>query len=249
MRVSQRRCGRGEHPLRAILVHGMGRTAVSQMWLAARLRRRGVKVSLFSYSATFNTFDATVKRLAEFIEKRSVKDTCVLVGHSLGCVLIRSALAELRGAAPSACFFLAPPSKASRAAKAFRSSAIYRAFNGEMGQFLGDPSFMDSLPIPTIPTRVYAGNKGPRGRHSPFGLEPNDGILAVSETPLYEGQSIIEVPMIHTFIMNSRSVLEDILEAARTGDIRRPDQDVGSHDGGRSAASTGGNKAAKKRPC
>jgi len=201
--------------MRAILVHGMGRTAASQIWLAARLCRRGIKVSLFSYSATFGTFDDTVRRLSEFIRKRSGHDGFILVGHSLGCVLIRSALPGLQGPEPQACFFLAPPSKASRAAKAFRDTPLYRALNGEMGQLLSDPAFMESLPVPKVPTRVYAGNKGLRGKHSPFGLEPNDGILAVSETPLFEGQSIIELPMIHTFIMNSQRVLDDIVEVAR----------------------------------
>ncbi len=203
------------HPVRAILVHGMGRTAASQVWLAARLCKRGIKVSLFSYSATLGAFDGTVRRLVKFIEGRSENDTFILVGHSLGCVLIRSALPELRGAAPHACFFLAPPSKASRAAKAFRDTRLYRAMNGEMGQLLSDSAFMASLPIPSVPTRVYAGTKGPRGKHSPFGLEPNDGILAVSETPLFEGQAVTEIPMLHTFIMNSQRVLDDIVDVAQ----------------------------------
>ncbi len=200
--------------MRAILVHGMGRTAASLLWLAARLCRRGIKVSLFSYSATFGTLDDTVRRLSDFIQKWSEDDDFILVGHSLGCVLIRSALLVPYERAPRACFFLAPPSKVSRAAKAFREFPLYRAWNGEMGQLLSDAAFMESLPVPKVPTRVYAGNKGPQGTHSPFGLEPNDGILAVSETALYEGQPIIEIPMIHTFIMNSQRVLDDIVEVA-----------------------------------
>lgn len=202
--------------MRAILVHGMGRTAASQLWLAARLCRHGVKVSLFSYSATLGTYAGTVQRLIGFIQKRNQNEAFVLVGHSLGCVLIRSALPELGGREPLACFFLAPPSKASRAAKAFRNSPFYCVLNGEIGQLLGEPAFMASLPIPKVPMKVYAGNKGLRGKHSPFGFEPNDGILAVAEIPLFEGQSIIELPMLHTFIMNSRQVLDDILEVANS---------------------------------
>lgn len=203
--------------MRAILVHGMGRTAASQLWLAAGLCRHGIKVSLFSYSATFGVFDDTVHRLAEFVQARGGKGSFVLVGHSLGCVLIRAALPQLQNSAPLACFFLAPPSQASRTAKAFRDSTLYRALNGEMGQLLSDPAFMAALPVPSVPMRVYAGTKGFRGKRSPFGEEPNDGILAVSETPLFEGQPVIEVPKIHTFIMNSRRVLEDIVELAHAG--------------------------------
>lgn len=72
---------------------------------------------------------------------------------------------------------------------------------------------MAALPIPSVPVRIYAGTSGPRGALSPFGNEPNDGILTVSETAL-GAFPVIQVPALHTFIMNSRIVADDIVAHA-----------------------------------
>jgi hypothetical protein len=85
-----------------------------------------------------------------------------------------------------------------------------------MGQSLADADFMNALPLPTAPTMVYAGTGGPRGRWSPFAGKPNDGVLAVTETQL-PGALTRLVPAIHTFIMNSRVVAEDIVRT--TGEL------------------------------
>lgn len=57
--------------MRVILVHGMGRSPLSQMILGMRLRARGFAVSYFGYSATFSSFDATVARLVAKLRARS----------------------------------------------------------------------------------------------------------------------------------------------------------------------------------
>mgnify|MGYP006915170926 CR=1 FL=1 len=74
---------------------------------------------------------------------------------------------------------------------------------------------MSSLPVPKVPTRIYAGTAGPRGRLSPFGNEPNDGILTVKETEI-PGIPIVHVRALHTFIMNARIVADDIVAHALT---------------------------------
>lgn len=200
--------------MRAILVHGMGRTPASQLVLAARLRRAGMRVGLFGYS-TIRAFDDTVARLAARVETVVAGEPFILIGHSLGCVLIRATLPSLT-VRPLACFFLAPPNRAARAARHFASNKLYRLFTGESGQHLADERFMASLPVPDMPVRIYAGVSGPRGRLSPFRGEENDGILAVSETELQAPNAVVvRVPSIHTLIMNSALVARDIVATSR----------------------------------
>jgi len=74
---------------------------------------------------------------------------------------------------------------------------------------------MESLPVPGVPTKIYAGIAGPRGRYSPFGVEPNDGVLTVKETFL-PSVPIQTIPSIHTFIMNSKVVTQDIVRIAKS---------------------------------
>ena len=198
--------------MKALLVHGMGRSPASQLLLALRLERAGIRTHLFGYS-TLASFNGTVARLAARAALVSGSHPFILIGHSLGSVLIRAALPVLSPRGPSACFFLAPPSTACRAARHFSRQRLFRLLTGEAGRHLADEAFMAALPIPSVPVRMYAGTSGPRGALSPFGNEPNDGILAVSETAL-GAFPVIEVPALHTFIMNSRIVADDIVAHA-----------------------------------
>ena len=195
--------------MKALLVHGMGRSPASQLLLSLRLERAGIRTHLFGYS-TLASFNCTVARLAARAALVSGSHPFLLIGHSLGSVLIRAALPLLSPRSPSACFFLASPSTACRAARYFSRQRLFRLFTGEAGRHLADAAFMSALPIPSVPTRIYAGTAGPCGALSPFGNEPNDGILTVSETAL-ELFPVIPVPALHTFIMNSRVVADDIV--------------------------------------
>ncbi len=199
--------------MRAILVHGMGRTPASMLILATRLRVFGIRPKLFAYSAASEKFDACAHRLQSFIEKHAEGEQFILVGHSLGTVLTRAVLPELFHK-PSACFFLAPPTHACAVARRCAPHRIYQLLTGEMGQLLASPQFMNQLPVPDVPTKIYAGTGGPRGRYSPFGEAPNDGVLAVSETHL-PSIPLQTIPALHTFIMNAKVVALDIGRLAK----------------------------------
>ena len=206
--------------VRAILVHGMGRTPLSQLVLASRLRAAGIRVQLFGYSA-FRPFATSVQRLVQRIHALERDDRFVLVGHSLGCLLIRASLAHLSEFQPAACFLLAPPNRVSKAARFFGRNPLYRFLTRDAGRLLGDEAFMNALPVPHGPLRIYAGTAGYSGAHSPF-HEANDGILTVSETCLVSSSPPVLVPALHTFIMNSAAVAADIV--ATVDSLQRSDR-------------------------
>ncbi len=199
--------------MRAILVHGMGRSPASMLILAARLRILGIRPKLFSYFAAFEKFGSCTNRLRHFIEKHTAEEPFILVGHSLGTVLTRAILPELIHK-PTACFFLAPPAHACMAARRCAPRRLYQLLTGEMGQLLASAQFMDSLPVPNVPTKIYAGTGGRRGRYSPFGNEPNDGVLTVSETCL-PSIPLQRLPALHTFIMNAKVIAQDVEKVTR----------------------------------
>ncbi len=196
----------------AILIHGMGRTPIAMSLLAARLRASNIRPHLFGYSVTFERWEECVQRFECFITKRVKTHEYIIVGHSLGTVLTRAALPRLIHK-PAACFLLAPPTQACKAARHFAPYRLARLLGGEMAQLLADQQFMESIPPTGVPTKIYAGTAGPRGRYSPFGEEPNDSVLTVKETML-PNVSIQTLPVLHTFIMNSRVVTQDIVEIA-----------------------------------
>src|SRR5260370_32343761 len=106
---------------------------------------------------------------------------------------------------------MAPPNRLPSAARYFAPKRLYRLLTGESGQLISREVFMAALPVPEGPVRVYAGTAGYRGWLSPFRDEPNDGVLAVSETALSPAHIPMLVPTLHTFIMNSEAVANDIV--------------------------------------
>ena len=201
----------------AILIHGMGRTPAAMSILAARLQANHIRPHLFGYSVTFERWDECIQRFGNFIEKRAKTNDYIIVGHSLGTVLTRAALPRLIHK-PTACFFLAPPTQVCKAARNFAHRRLIQLFMGDIGRVLADKQFMESLPVPGVPTKIYAGVAGPRGRYSPFGEEPNDGLLTVKETFLPR-VPLQTVPALHTFIMNSKMVTQDIVRIAKSRSI------------------------------
>lgn len=207
----------GEMKMDAVLIHGMGRTPVAMSVLAARLRASHIQPHLFGYSVTFERWDECIQRLEHFIEKHVKTNDYIIIGHSLGTVLTRATLPGLIHK-PMACFFLAPPTRVCKAARIFARGRLVQLLMGEIGQVLTDKQFMESLPLPGVPTKIYAGIGGPRGRYSPFGEEPNDGVLTVKETFL-PSVPMQTVPTIHPLIMNSKIVTQDIVRIAKSNSM------------------------------
>jgi hypothetical protein len=203
-----------ETQMNAILIHGMGRTPIAMSILAARLRRSNIRPHLFGYSVTFERWDECIQRLETFITRRIKTNEYIIIGHSLGSVLTRATLPKLIHK-PAACFFLASPTQVCKAARSFAHHRFAKLLTGEIGQLLANKQFMESLPLTGVPTKIYAGTGGPRGRYSPFGEEPNDGVLTVKET-LLPSVPMQTIPTIHTFIMNSKVITQDIVKITKS---------------------------------
>ena len=88
----------------------------------------------------------------------------------------------------------------------------FRLFARECGRFLATPPEL-LPPLPVLAT-VIAGTGGPRGRFWPFGDEANDGIVAVAEAAIEHAQ-VVQLPVLHTVMMDSLAVRDRILAAFR----------------------------------
>jgi pimeloyl-ACP methyl ester carboxylesterase len=206
-------------PIVVLLVHGMGRTSLSMRRLGRALRQAGHDVQYARYVVTIEGLDRMVDRLHARMQRLADGgQPYLVVGHSLGGVLAR--LAFERSPAlprlPEHLIMLGPPNRPPRIARKLRRFWPYRLINGEVGQLLADPGFVAALPVPCIPYTIVAGTGGRRGRWSPFGNEPNDGLVAVSETRCTPEDTVIEVPARHTFMMNHpvvRKVIREIVDS------------------------------------
>jgi Alpha/beta hydrolase family len=192
--------------MNVLLVHGLWRTPLSFLRLVYRLREWGYRTEHFGYAAVAQRYDAIVARLTARLEGLSAAGPYAVIGHSLGGILLRSSLPLLAAPPPRHFLMLGTPNRPPRLARVFGARWAYRRLLGECGVNLASPAFYAALPPPQVPYTVVAGTAGPRGRWSPFGDEPNDGIVAVSETRIADSDPIVLLPVTHTFMMSNAGV-------------------------------------------
>jgi len=200
--------------MKVLLAHGLARTPVSFAILARRLRRAGHRPETFGYVAFAQKHDRILTRLAVRLRRLAVEGEPVgLIGHSMGGLLIREALARVPELEVRHFIMLGVPNRPPRLADRASGWWTFRLFTGEAGRRLADPAWFESLPPLRVPYTIIAGTRGWRGAVGPFPGEPNDGIVAVSETLVAEGDRPVELPVLHTFMMNDREATRLILVA------------------------------------
>ncbi len=207
---------RSTFPMRTLLVHGLGRTPVSLFGVSAALRHARHRTRFFGYSPTFESVPRISNRLVNLLRALAQrKEPVGLVGHSLGGLLLRRALAEVPELRVHHLVFLGTPQAVPRAARlAWRWFPPFRILARGCAQLLTSADTFASLPALKVPFTIIAGTAGPRGRFSPFHDEPNDGLVAVSETRITEAEPIL-LPVLHTIMMDAPAVREHIVRLMR----------------------------------
>jgi Alpha/beta hydrolase family len=210
--------------MQVLLVHGMGRTVWSMMRLRRWLNRSGHQVTSLGYLAAIDSVPSIVERVLRGLQRSAARGSYVVIGHSMGGLLARMALSGNGLAIPPAhLIMLGTPNQPPRLARRFRSFWPYRLINGDSGQLLAHTDRFPALQPPSWPYTIVAGTAGPRGHWSPFGAEPNDGLIAVAETLITPKDEPVILPVRHTFMMNDRrvrAVIAQVLERAARGSKR-----------------------------
>ena len=199
--------------MKILLIHGLSRTPLSLMGLERRLQNSGCSTEQFGYLACYETFDRIVERLIVRLQILASEGSYGVVAHSLGGLLTRVALGLGSIAPPEHFVMLGTPNQPPRLAPHAWRLPPFRWWTGQCGFNLTDRAFFASLPLIKSNYTIIAGTGGPRGWGSPFGDELNDGIVALSETRLSEGDPIVQLPVMHTFMMNDSQVQNMVLQA------------------------------------
>ena len=181
------------------LVHGMGRTRASLVLLAWRLRRAGYRTVSVRYSQVGESLDEITERLRRTAARESGGRPYHFIGHSLGGIVVRNGFKEGYPPGLGRVVMLAPPNSPPRLARTLKGVFPYRWLTGDSGQRLADPEFYAGLPVPPVEFGVIAGDKG----QSLTFDEPNDGVVAVSETALAGMKERLVLHRTHTFLMNA----------------------------------------------
>jgi pimeloyl-ACP methyl ester carboxylesterase len=200
--------------VQALFVHGMGRSPLSGWPLLWHLKRAGLATRTFGYAVSLEDFATIRRRLVARIAALAPRGDYVLIGHSLGGVLIRAALPALPSSVrqPRHVFLLGSPQQASRLAEKFHGNRVFRALTRDCGQLLGSAPRMSAVGPVSAATTNIVGVGGPRRRGGPFRGELNDGVVALSEVSASWISDQVQVPIVHTLLPMSRGVARIILE-------------------------------------
>jgi pimeloyl-ACP methyl ester carboxylesterase len=199
--------------MQALFIHGMGRTPLSGWRLLRTLRAQGIDTSTFGYATALQNFSQIANRLSSQIVRLADEGEYILIGHSLGGVLLRSALASLPAGtrAPTRVFLLGSPTQPARLAKMLSRNPIFRVATGDCGQMLASDVLMQAVPPIATPTIGVFGNRGMPVTALAFRGDPNDGVVSVSETRAPWITEDLIVPIVHTFLPTSQRVAAIIL--------------------------------------
>jgi pimeloyl-ACP methyl ester carboxylesterase len=200
--------------VKALFVHGMGRSPLSGWPMLRRLSAAGVRTDTFGYFVSAESFDAIRDRLAGRLVRLAAGGDYVLIGHSLGGVLLRAALAVTPAGLrpPRRLFLLGSPVSHTRVAERLRANALFRTITRDCGALLGSAERMAAVGACAAPVTSIAGTRGMGWSHRYFDGAPNDGIVAVAETRADWITDCTEIPVIHTFLPSSRHTSVIVLD-------------------------------------
>ncbi len=209
--------------MQLLLVHGLGRTPLSLFGLASALRRDGHRTRFFGYLPTLESVPRILRRLTSVLRELARRNRPVgLVGHSLGGLFLRMALPGVPNLRVHHLVTLGTPHSLPRAARlAWKWLPPFRLFARDCLRLLTSPDAYAKLPPITVPFTSIAGTSGPRGRFGPFGAEPNDGLVSVSEARVGSVEPEL-FPALHSFIMDAiavRARISAIMSEGRVGSL------------------------------
>lgn len=177
------------------------------------LKIAGMQVSTFGYVAGAETFAHIEARLRKRVAALAAKGEYIVIGHSLGGLLLRAAVNSLHPNTqrPEHVFLLGSPVQASRLACQLKRNPLYRVLTGDCGQMLASTERMSAVAPVSVAATAIVGTRGLQGGHAPFYGEANDGVVSLSEvSAAWLGEPLL-VPIVHTLLPASKHVAKLIL--------------------------------------
>ena len=199
-----------------VLIHGLIRSANSMSALAPPIRASlDAEVVFFEYASTRAPIEAHAAALSEVVEGFPIDVEFDFVGHSLGNIVVRQVLGDWQRAGRKDLLervkhviMLGPPNQGASIARQLSKLKLYEWIMGQGGMQLGSQweEFESQLAIPSCPFGIIAGRLPDSILKNPLVDGESDFVVSVEETKLAGATDFLEVPQIHSFLMDDDTV-------------------------------------------
>lgn len=205
-----------------VLLHGLGRSTWSMRQMESALQKQNYLVINQNYLSREKSIPELSEIVGQTIERcEKLQPTTIhFVTHSLGGILVRAYFSQHPNhPLIKRIVMLGAPNHGSEVVDRYKNSWWFKWMTGPAGQQLGtdQKSFVRSLrPLP-YEVGIIAGNSSSDPWFAALFSGANDGKVSVESTKLTEMKDFIEVENGHTFMANSRNVINQVSAFLATG--------------------------------
>jgi len=207
-----------------VLLHGLNRTQLSMALLAWRLRKAGYATANLYYPSARHTIEEHADRLLARLggELAPLPGPLHFVAHSLGCVVVRCALARGEGSAALAgrvgrFVMLGPPNRGSALARRFAGQRFWDRWYGTAAfHQVAHPEVLAQW-VPTIPFGVIAAGRLEDRGWNPLLNGDDDGVVDVAATHLEGEADHLLLRGVHTTLPWRADVAAYVVRFLETG--------------------------------
>ena len=209
-----------------VLLHGLGRSRWSMRTMEKALTQSGYRVFNMGYPSTTKAIPDLAAELRAQVQHCCHTNQTHFVTHSLGGILVRSYLTHYPLDNLGRVVMLSPPNKGSELVDVLGKVGAFTLILGPAsGQLSTQPSSIPNQLNQRGPVDfelgVIAGNRSFNPLTSWLIPGPDDGRVSVNSAQVAGMADFLVVPRTHTFIMSSRTVIEQTVNFLRTGKFER----------------------------
>ncbi len=204
-----------------ILIHGLLRSSDSMKPIEKALEPfEPWSVASFEYASTRAPVAAHARALDEFVQSLPTDCQLSFVGHSLGNIVVRHLLGDWDRQQrtrdlkrTTEVIMLGPPNQGAAIARQLSKVGLFEWVTGKSGMELGPEwdEFQAHLATPTCPFGIVAGRLDERAPQNPLVGDEGDFVVGLEETKLDGAADFLEVPRLHSFLMDDPVVQQAVV--------------------------------------
>ena len=211
-----------------ILLHGLGRTCASMSRLQRGLEAYGYDVRCWSYPSRRRRLIGHIEAFRSWLANQKFARPVHFVGHSLGGIIVRGALAQNPPVPVGRIVMIAAPNQGAGVVSHFGQWPLSRLFFGLPLEDLAEGSpVLQSLGIPAAEIGIIAGVQhfhliNPVSWVNLFHRagEEHDGTVELANTRLEGARDSLVIDAHHTFICDDETVIEQTAAFLQDGQFR-----------------------------